>query len=83
MDCITSIAVLHDGRHFCALQPQNPAEGLFALTNAAHGCDWRVPNPQTSLADLEIVVLRMLRHIDLKKLLIDETHNILASTSSE
>jgi hypothetical protein len=41
------------------------------------------PNPRTSLADLEIVVLRMLRHIDLKMLLIDETHNILASTYNE
>jgi len=41
------------------------------------------PNPRTSLADLEIVVLRILRHIDLKMLLIDETHNILASTYNE
>jgi hypothetical protein len=41
------------------------------------------PNPRTSLADLEIIVLRILRHIDLKMLLIDETHNILASTYNE
>jgi hypothetical protein len=41
------------------------------------------PNPRTSLADLEITVLRTLRHIQLKMLLIDETHNILASTYNE
>jgi hypothetical protein len=41
------------------------------------------PNPRISLADLEIIALRMLRHIDLKMLLIDETHNILAATYSE
>ena len=41
------------------------------------------PNPRTSVADLEIVVLRMLRQLDLKMLLIDETHNILASTYND
>jgi len=41
------------------------------------------PNPRTSLADLELTVLRMLRHVGLKMLLIDETHNILASTYNE
>src|SRR5208283_4824009 len=41
------------------------------------------PNPRTSVADLEIVVIRMLRQLDLKMLLIDETHNILASTYNE
>jgi hypothetical protein len=41
------------------------------------------PNPRVSLADLEVVALRLLRHIDLKMLLIDETHNILAATSNE
>jgi hypothetical protein len=41
------------------------------------------PNPRISLADLEIIALRMLRHIDLKMLLIDETHNILAAAYSE
>jgi Cdc6-like AAA superfamily ATPase len=41
------------------------------------------PNPRTSVADLEIIVLRMLRQLDLKMLLIDETHNILASTYND
>jgi hypothetical protein len=41
------------------------------------------PNPRVSLADLEVTALRMLRHIDLKMLLIDETHNILAATYNE
>lgn len=41
------------------------------------------PNPRVSLADMEIVALRLLRHINLKMLLIDETHNILAATYSE
>ncbi len=41
------------------------------------------PNPRPSVADLEIVVLRMLRQLDLKMLLIDETHNILASTYND
>ncbi|WOJ91177.1 TniB family NTP-binding protein [Methylocapsa polymorpha] len=41
------------------------------------------PNPRISLVDLEVVALRMLKHIDLKMLLIDEAHNILAATYNE
>jgi Cdc6-like AAA superfamily ATPase len=41
------------------------------------------PNPRTSLTDLELVVLRMLQQVELKMLLIDETHNILASTYND
>jgi len=39
------------------------------------------PNPRTSLTNLELIVLRMLEQVELKMLLIDETHNILASSS--
>jgi hypothetical protein len=41
------------------------------------------PNPRVSLPHLEVMALRMLRHINLKMLLIDETHNILAATYNE
>ncbi len=41
------------------------------------------PNPRIGLADLEITALRLLKHIDLKMLLIDETHNILASSYND
>lgn len=41
------------------------------------------PNPRIALADLEIVTLRVLRQIRAKMLLIDEAHNILASSYSD
>jgi len=41
------------------------------------------PNPRISLTDLELVVLRVLEQAELKMLLIDETHNILASTYND
>lgn len=41
------------------------------------------PTPRLGIADLEVIVLRFLRHVKARMLLIDETHNMLAASYSE
>ncbi len=41
------------------------------------------PGNRLGLSDIEILALRVLRHVNAKMLLIDEAHNILAATYSE
>jgi hypothetical protein len=41
------------------------------------------PNPRMGLADIEVLALRILRHVKARMLLIDEAHNMLAATYTE
>jgi len=41
------------------------------------------PNQRLSLSDIEVVALRILRHVGARMILIDEVHNMLAASYSE